>query len=139
MARLLMRDPLAAYLKHVVRQPFRWGVNDCATFIADWMLIVTGRDGAAALRDRYHSPPTADVLHGPLGLARTVDRCARGIGLRRTRTPRHGDVAVIEGAGEVVCAIRTDRGWLIKLDRGLMRIERARLVMAWRFEGYHHG
>lgn len=44
--------------------PFAWGTNDCATFAADWVAILTGVDHAAGLRGVYSTA---------LGAARILD------------------------------------------------------------------
>jgi hypothetical protein len=122
---------LAEYLARAARLPFRWGQTDCATFIADWVLVVTGRDGMASLRGRYGCPDVAGRLHGPLGLTGTVRRCARLAGLVRTSSPRPGDIAVVRHGREIGCAIRTSRGWALRIDRGLVVVPAARVIAAW--------
>lgn len=47
------RALLDAYILERLRQPFAWGVNDCALFAAGAVLATTGRDPAAELRGSY--------------------------------------------------------------------------------------
>lgn len=134
-----IRSALTSYLRGAVRMPFAFGRADCALFVADWMVRLTGRDGADHLRGCYASAADAARLHGPLGLTRTVDRCARGIGLVRTRKPTMGDIAVIVAAGEVYCAIRSASGWVVRGNRSITRLSDARVVAAWGVGGGSHG
>lgn len=126
-----MAGLLSAFLRGAARQPFAVGTGDCALFVADWVQVATGRDGASELRGRYATPAEALALHGPRGLVGTVDRCARAVGLQRTRAPAVGDIAVIAALGELYCAIRTRRGWAVRADRAVMIVPSARVVAAW--------
>lgn len=42
-------------------QPFEWGVNDCALFAADAVLIMTGTDYAEEFRGNYDSEGGAKI------------------------------------------------------------------------------
>ena len=55
------------------RQPFEWGVNDCATLACDAVLAMTGVDLATDLRGRYGSREEA---RGILGVT-FEDYCVR--------------------------------------------------------------
>lgn len=44
------------------RAPFVWGTHDCATFVADCVLAMTGQDLAAECRGRYDSRESAAAL-----------------------------------------------------------------------------
>lgn len=48
-------DPaaLTEFLRSAFAEPFRYGAWDCALTPANWILRLTGRDPAAALRGRY--------------------------------------------------------------------------------------
>lgn len=122
---------LTAYLVRCSRHPFVWGRNDCATFIADWVREATGCDGMADLRGCYTTQDGAERLHGPLGLVGTVRRCARRVGLLRTLGAHPGDIAVVRHGREIGCAIRTARGWALRIDRGLVVVPSARVIAAW--------
>lgn len=128
----LLTDTLAAFLRREAARPFVVGHADCALFVADWVAIVTGSDPAAALRGTYGSPADAAALHGRRGLAGTVGRCLALAGLRMTRRPDPGDVAVLHAAGEFYCGIRTGRGWMVRADRAVMCIAAPRVIAAWR-------
>jgi hypothetical protein len=124
---------LAAFLRSRIGLPFVWGRTDCALFVADWVRAATGRDGAKGLRGRYACEASARATLAGTSLLRTVDRCARGIGLARTRTPVAGDIGIVLAPGPI-CAIRTASGWVCQGDFVLERWPAAgvRLLMAWR-------
>lgn len=46
-------DRLTAFLVGRRKQPFAWGSHDCALFVCDGILAMTGTDLAAAFRGRY--------------------------------------------------------------------------------------
>lgn len=123
---------LVAYLQRELNRPFIWGESDCALFVADWVALETGRDGAAELRGRYESEPDAARLM-PRGLLDVVDQCARSIGLDRTSEPSAGDIAIIRAGDEVVCAIKAPSGaWAARLNYEMIFTSAGRVVAAWR-------
>jgi hypothetical protein len=124
---------LPAYLRDAAAMPFVWGKTDCLMFCANWVVDATGRDPAAHLRGFYHDQRGANRLQSPLGLAGTMRDCARRVGLRRTREPKPGDIAVVRGTvpGTCICAIRVAGGWVVKSESGLARVPEARVMAAW--------
>ena len=69
------------------------------------------------------------------GLLRAAGRALRRAGLRLTRDPQPGDVAVVKlGSNLATCAIRTERGYVLRLDDGMASVppDRVRLLAAWR-------
>lgn len=77
--------------------PFKWGSNDCALFLADWIVVATGVDRAARLRN-YKTAKGAAALsrkHGGMkGLA-----LAAGLAEKHPGLAQRGDgvLAVLEG------------------------------------------
>lgn len=126
-----MRAQLARYLRDQARRPFRWGEADCGMFVAGWAALLTGRDAGQPMRGRYASEAELSALMGPLGLPRLVDRLARAAGLSRQRSPQPGDIGVVVAGGQLVCGICSPRGWLVRGDRAVMRVEAERVVMGW--------
>jgi len=125
---------LSDYLRTCALQTWKWGERDCALFVADWVRIATGRDGAAALRGQYASEAGAEGHIGPRGLADLVGDCCAMIGIYRVAQTVPGDIAVIERAGRQVCAIRVADGWVMRDRRGLMRTPHVDVVAAWRVQ-----
>lgn len=128
------KSDLTAYLRAQAARPFAWGEADCVTFIADWVLARAGIDPAAAVRGRYASESEGARYHAGFGgLARPVGRALRLAGLAMTREPGPGDVAVVAFGGRLACAIRTGRGFALRMDDGLAMVPAgmARVVAAW--------
>ena len=53
---------LAAYLARHADTPFAWGVHDCATFAAGWLVVLGYPDLTAAFRPCYSGPLSAARL-----------------------------------------------------------------------------
>lgn len=73
----------------------RWGLTDCASFTAECVLAVTGRDYKKTFPVYSNAGEADAIIEDHPDLAALVDRC-----LPRTRTPRPGDVALIKGITE---------------------------------------
>ncbi|GJE38550.1 DUF6950 family protein [Methylobacterium persicinum] len=124
---------MIAYLRQAAREPFAWGVSDCALFMADWVRVARGVDPAASLRGRYR-------CH--LGAARHIRRrggmeamgrdLAAQAGLPETTAPGPGDIGLVRDplAGPVF-AIRTRIGWAAKGPGGLA-LGAFPVIVAWR-------
>lgn len=75
------------------RQPYAWGVNDCAICAADLVAAQTGHDFAAAFRGRYADEAGAREILASLGhpdLASLVDSFLK----RGEGRPQRGDVVL---------------------------------------------
>jgi hypothetical protein len=67
---------------------------------------------------------------------RAVGQRLRWAGLKLTRSPLPGDVAIVEllrSEGIACCAIRTASGWALRLEDGLAVVPSAaaRVIAAW--------
>lgn len=125
---------LVAYLRSEARRPFALGRADCVTLIADWVALRRGVDPMADYRGGYADPPGAEAhLRASGGLLRIVGRNLRRAGLRMTRTPADGDVAIIVAARVVSGAIRRGETWVSRTHAGLAmyRADYARVVASW--------
>lgn len=134
---------LGDYLASAAREPWNHGdkpgpKRDCCTFTADWCLAVGYPDPMAFIRDRYATSGEALELVQKTGLLRLAARGYRSIGLKATKEPLCGDVAVIRrptvDGYNVVCAIRSAGRWVTLLERGLIVDEGGDLLRAWRVE-----
>ena len=127
---------LPEYLKNEAGRGFELGAADCVTLAADWVRLRRGVDPIADCRG-YAGDANACLIDkgGRGGLIRAAGQALRCLGLPMTRDPQPGDVAVVKlGANLAICAIRTPRGWVMRLDDGLASVpaERVRLLAAWR-------
>jgi len=69
---------LAEYIEAKRSEPFAWGKNDCMTFAAGAVLVLTGADVLAPLRGRYATA---------IGAARWAKRLQK----------KHGEISWVEG------------------------------------------
>lgn len=135
-------ERLAALIDERMREPFKWGANDCALFAADAVLAITGTDLAADWRSQYADEAGA-VLAAQSLLSTVVTAGEIVAALRdmahRSLGPavpplmaRRGDIVLVEhgnGHSLAVClgAVATAPG-----RRGLLQLERAAWRYAWR-------
>jgi hypothetical protein len=129
-----MRADLTAFLRRAAGEPFRFGEWDCAMTLANWVREVSGEDPAPMLRGRYRTRlGWMRIVKREGGLVALVGALAFGAGMKPTDRPAPGDVGVVEvpGVGHAG-AIRTARGWAVKLDDGIVAGEMPWLA-AWSF------
>jgi hypothetical protein len=101
--------------------------------LADWCLREIGADPAAEIRSQYSTVDGAQAFVGVSSLPHLFGRLFRGIGLRLTKSPQYGDVAMIKiGESPVRGAIVASR-YVVLGDAGVSTVSRsaARLVAAW--------
>ena len=135
MAELLTGLP--AFMQDQASKPFRWGVCDCSTFLADWVEFRTGIDPASRTRGTYDDENGAGLNFRSFGgLVRAVGREMRAAGFRLVRDALPGDVGVVLVPGELVCAVWTGRRWTFRREGGICGVDgdRARPVAVWRVE-----
>lgn len=125
---------LRSFLRDCAEKRCALGQHDCGLFLADWVELLTGNDPAAPVRGRYATDDQLAGLAGPLGLPRLFDRLLTAGGLRRTREPRLGDVAIVTlGEASPRGAIRTGHGFVLLAPCGISRVasDKVRVIMAW--------
>lgn len=121
---------LAEYLRREASRPYRIGEADCVTLVADWVRLRCGVDPMEHCRGYTDK----QLLQRWGSLARAMGEGLRGAGLRMTREPAPGDVAVALLNGALVGAIRGPQRWAMRLYCGmaLLPIDRVRVIAAWR-------
>ena len=104
-------ERLTAYVSAAAVQRFRWGINDCAQFVAGWVAQEFDVDLLDEEMKAYRSGMAgAGLLALRGGLMQAfADRC-RAAGLSETQKPVAGDVACINN-GRPLLAIRTEYYW----------------------------
>lgn len=126
-------DALAEFVREESARSYDWSDANCGLWIADWTLLVTGADPFAPWRKFAARPSNAKRLSRKL--PRLVERVARRAGLTFTRSPQHGDIAVIRIGAHAVCAIRSGDFWVMRLENGIASIRangRIPVYGAWR-------
>lgn len=107
------------------------GTVDCTTWVADWVLIRTGRDPFAAYRGTYSDEAGMAEKLARRTLAEAVEA---DFGLPVTNEAQPGDVGVVQFRGEQVSALVVDEGrWAIRQPPGIVII-RAEPIVALRVE-----
>lgn len=130
---------LQQWVRDGAARPMVWGTCDCAMWVADWCVLVTGRDPAAAWRGRYDSERgyLRMIARLPGGLIGMADRGAASVGIRQIdpAAARPGDVGAIRGRHRgrdvVALAIRGQQSWISKSLRGVARHLPNAAVTAW--------
>lgn len=87
---------LASYLEAVSARRWEYGALDCCTFMADWLVMngrpdpMADRRGAYSTRSEYRR-----LMRGEGGILASC--CSRfgAVGLKETRSPQPGDVALV--------------------------------------------
>lgn len=115
-----MAESLERYLTRTWEEPFEWGKRDCTLWPANWWVARYGEDPAAPYRGRYSTREEADALTGS-DLIATIDGC---IFQHRRKTPRRGDIGVVEVIGKELAAIFTGSHWAIKTEAKMLLIKR---------------
>ena len=125
------RMTLAEYLRAEAARAFELGPADCVTFASDWVAVRRGVDPIAHCRG-YRGEAAANALLAG-GLPRLAGRALRRAGLRLTRAPQPGDVGLVVLGNLATCAIRTPRGWAVRMVDGLASLppNSLRVIAAW--------
>lgn len=132
-------DVLEKHLRLWATTEFEWGRSDCAIVLADYVLDVTGRDGAGHLRGRYSTKGGCNRVSGFIrrGLASVVGECAAKVGLPLCEAPQRGDIGVLQFterafAGGICLG---DGRWAVKSPDGLLTPTNPNVVAAWAVRG----
>lgn len=132
---LLGSDPLARFLRSASERYFVWGQFDCLMWLADWIKASRGVDPGDGWRGSYSSAlGAARIIKEQGGMVSHVDARLAPFGIRRTDTPRRGDIAVVRASegemgaivhgGTVSCL--TERGVIVR------RVADTPILAAWR-------
>lgn len=137
-----MTSPFVQEMHRWLALPFVWGESDCCILLADWVRRARGLDYDPVdhLRWTYDSLATCHKevgwLRDPVGAVGAV--LEGRVGLRRTDTPRRGDVGVVlgmvDGRETPVGAAFTGERWITKAPRGITAHRPRRVLAAWDVE-----
>ncbi|HYJ44078.1 MAG TPA: hypothetical protein VEW06_06440 [Xanthobacteraceae bacterium] len=99
-------------------------------------MLRRGVDPIAQWRGYSTDAEAAALVRAQGSMVRLAGLAMRRTGFRLTRDPRPGDVAVVApmSGTHQTCAIRTERGWVMRLDDGIAMIPagQMRVLAAWR-------
>ena len=122
---------LAALIEARAGQPFAWGPNDCAAFVADAALAETGADVLAELRAPRRSEREAlrqIRAHG--GLRAVLARA--GLQPVQPALAQRGDVVMVAQGAHEVLAVCMGEAAVAPGPAGLESAPMAQAVAAWR-------
>lgn len=129
---------LGEYLRDSAKAPWAWSAKDCCTFVADWCIRVGYPDPMAWIRGTYATEEEAMAQVRKHGLLKLAARGFASIGLKRTRVPQDGDVAVVktltDEGDNVCCAIRSTGRWVSLIEHGIVADADAVPLRIWRVQ-----
>ncbi len=113
--------------------PFAYGKSDCCTTANNWIAREAGVSPLAIAGYDFQNKSQAEcAMSANGGIAKATIRAMRRAGLRRTKSPRAGDIGVVEMLGRVCVAIFDGKVWFARDECGAIADARARVVAAWR-------
>lgn len=140
-------DHLTKYLMSRSDKPLVWGKNDCVTFVADAILVMTGEDLMIEYRGRYDTRGQAAKIIGEekLSLREAAEDVFEEYGIEKTDSPGYGDPVCVEVENADPVAARLFGGVTFGIcckhnivaipgrDQ-LLFTDKFRLVSAWKLE-----
>lgn len=102
-------ESLSKYLASKKHQPHQFGVNDCNTFIVEWIDLTYGTDWEGMLQFDYDSALGAARFHRHLPFSAEEFMHMAGYDDVMVGAPKSGDV-LLQNLGPWFCA------WLVALD-----------------------
>lgn len=127
---------LHRYLTEKASEPFEYGINDCATLAADWVVEHGHSDPMRRWRGKYDSEQAArDLICAHGGLAMLWMLGTMDAELPEPDILRVGDVGIVQMATEQgqeeVGAIYGGKRWVMLSEKGLFCAS-VKPIMAWR-------
>ena len=120
---------LAQFLVERTPMPFVWGVNDCATFAADWVRLTTGAELLDVRHDSALSAMRAMQEEGGLAAAVTA---RLGEPYEHPQMAGRGDIAIAEMDGEECLVVVDGLHIAGPGEHGLVLNDRSMIKTAWR-------
>ena len=123
---------LIAYRHGRARTPFAWGVNDCVTLAADWVLEAAGVDPLGDLRGQWDTAAGAARLLRDLGGMHSAVSDRLGPALESPKLASRGDVAMLDlERGETLGVVVGTHAIAPGAD-GILLVPMSRASAAWR-------
>ncbi|RZU39323.1 DUF6950 family protein [Edaphobacter modestus] len=128
------------FLVERATSPFAWGTNDCALFVADAILAITGTDIAENFRGKYTTELGAlriiKKITGGSTIADAATYCANKHGLAEHTHPlmaKRGDLVVIDNGGNLIAGVVHLNGRHVVSvgENGIVQLPITNIVRAW--------
>lgn len=113
------------------RTPYQWGVNDCGTFSADAIEVVTGADPIADIRGQWTDEASAmQLLEANGGIVGLANRYFPGRRKEREMA-QEGDLVLVKVEGKHSLAICVGRYAAAPGDDGVLLTEMTEARAVW--------
>ena len=124
---------LSQFLKAAAHRKVIEGQDDCMIWLADWVLLNTGKDPAEGWRGKYSKKEARQAIAEAGGLLRVASRSMRACEMERVpaASVRAGDVGIVRVDRMHVGAIRAHAGWAVRLRSGIA-FGHLHVAAAWR-------
>jgi hypothetical protein len=122
---------LLAEIDRHVDTAFEWGVEDCLTFPADCVKVITGEDFMAPYRGTYRNLEEAKTVLQEAGFESYADALASRYPAIPVAMAGRGDLGVIEGDMANTCVVFVDEA-IGKDFNGLRRVSRFLVTKAFK-------
>jgi hypothetical protein len=119
------KNDIAIYIAEHINRPFRWGENDCCTFVGEWIRIKTGRDYLTEHRPWRTARDANKKLRALSGLFSFLDLHFTRI---NPNMAQDGDLTIIDGTASVFSGRHVVSVGL----NGLVYKDRSEAECAWR-------
>jgi hypothetical protein len=116
---------LFEYISLHANRKFKWGENDCCTFIGEWIRIKTGRDYLAAHKPWSTARQASKKLKDLGGIAALLQSNLKQI---NPNMALDGDIAISEGTA----CLYSGRHIVSVGKEGLLFVNRTLAESAWR-------
>lgn len=127
---------LTAFIDQAEGQVMVWGQSDCALWLANWGIELTGIDGGAEWRGRYSTwLGCKRLLTREGGILNVVRQGAEAIGMQQVEELQEGDVGVLQVISpkgpDMAGGIYTGDGfWAVRAARGVV-LAKLRPLASW--------
>lgn len=128
------------FLVDSANTPFKWGVNDCATFAANAIQSFTGTDIASDFRGKYTTKIGAakaiKTITGGMTTEDAVVYAANKNGLVERKYPltaQRGDLVLLDNAGELIAGVvhLSGRSVTSVTDKGTLNLPVTTVKRSW--------
>lgn len=124
-------ERLAAFVESRRHVPFAWGSNDCATFAADAVLAMTGRDPLVMMRGLWQCSFGAQMAMRTSGGLAWAARRQLGRPLQQPAAAPRGAVVCARVEGLAILGVHMGAWWCAPGAQGLVFRPAREVRLAW--------
>lgn len=127
-------------IENAMREPMRYGIDDCCLWVSDRVKEICGIDPAAPLRGYKSKIGAAKTLKSfaGAGLPEAAVKLAETAGFKPATRPYRGElIAVVASLEGPMLAILWRNRWVVRASVGVTFLPLHSAVMAWRLPCLH--